>query len=220
MRAANLTAAGAADTLRSYANARSFDHLTASAGGHNFWVLHALLLDGFRPRVIAAKINRALPPYDALAVDPAAPPDIAPLGAYFGASLYAYKLLFDAFGYALLGIDTSGANAYAVQQSELSAAPLSYEEVLAAPRRAGRLCWASGVPVRKGPSWVLVRNQAQLRRTRVEMLSKLRYITLEQFQVFRRDGTCAQVFHGFEWRDIERTDPAARARHRFESGCL
>lgn len=221
VRAANVTAAGAPDLLRSFAVTRSFDHLTASAGAHSFWVLHALLVDGFRPRVIAAEINRALPPWDALAVDPAAPPHAQPDSMYLGASLYAYKMLFDAFGYALIGMDMSGAHAYAVLQSELSRAPMNYKEVLEAPRAAGRLCWGRGAPARVGQAWVRLPGWAQqLRRPRAELQTRLQHLTLEQTQVVRRDGTCAQVFRGFEWRDAKRSEPSARARYRFEKGCV
>lgn len=114
-----------------------FDHLTIDIDQNTFWVLHAVLRAGFRPRVVAAEINRNFHPADAYVV----PYDYSKMWdgtMAFGASAGALSALLAAFGYHTVTIDQDQINLYAVQSCEVGAEPLfTAEELTAGLQRLG-----------------------------------------------------------------------------------
>ena len=57
-----------ADHFAKYSVPRHFDHLTLDIDQNTFWVLHSILLAGFRPRSMVVEINRNFHPMDLFVV--------------------------------------------------------------------------------------------------------------------------------------------------------
>lgn len=93
----------------------AFDLLSIDLDGNDYWIWKAL--DGrWRPRVVAVEYNSSLDPTDAttIAYDPAFRWDGS---AYYGASLGALDKLARQKGYRLVGCESSGTNAFFVQEA-------------------------------------------------------------------------------------------------------
>jgi hypothetical protein len=129
------TAENIADLFGKYSVARHFDHLTIDIDQNTFWVLHSVLIAGFRPRSITAEINRNLYLLDSFTV-PYNPQKMWDYTNAFGASVGAFDKLFAAFGYQTIAVDQDQINIYAVDSAEIGAARLfSLEEVAAGVKR-------------------------------------------------------------------------------------
>lgn len=157
----------------------AFDHLTVAAGMNSFWVLHSALRGGYRPRTIATEFNRNLPPFEGLVTRNNATA-VWNRDCYFGAGVYAFKLLFEAFGYSLVGIDTPGVNLFAVQLAETGGVePLPYSAVLAGAAGHAPPC-LQRFDTCSGESWVRLRDDSNLLTPRVMLLAEAEHVVLEQ----------------------------------------
>lgn len=101
--------------------AGEIDLLSIDIDGNDYWVFEAI--SQVEPRVVVIEYNASLGPRRAAAVRPA--PDFDrfachPSGYYHGASLAAMAKLGRQKGYALVGCDSSGANAFLVRRDLLS----------------------------------------------------------------------------------------------------
>jgi hypothetical protein len=120
------TAENIVDHFEKYSVPHHFDHLTVCSGHslrladfnvvtlsrvvgaqididqNTFWVLHSVLLAGFRPRTIVAEINRNFHPLDSFTV-PYYPSKMWDATNAFGGSVGAFDKLFSDFGYHLIG---------------------------------------------------------------------------------------------------------------------
>lgn len=112
------TAEGIAYQFRKHAVPQRFDHLTIDIDQNTFWVLHAILYAGYRPRVIVAEINRNFHPDDTY-VTPYLHNKMWDGSVMFGASAGAFDALFEAFGYHVVGIDQDQINTYAVHSCDV-----------------------------------------------------------------------------------------------------
>jgi hypothetical protein len=131
-----------------------FDLLSIDIDGNDFWVWEAL--DAYRPRVVIIEYNASIPPdrfwvmrYDAAY--------IWKKTLYYGASLRALAYLGQKKGYALLGTDSAGVNAFFVRRDLLAAVGFperAPEDVYRKPGGVWRL-----FPAQDGPS---VTDPAQL----------------------------------------------------------
>ncbi|HEV2037210.1 MAG TPA: hypothetical protein VGQ96_01285 [Candidatus Eremiobacteraceae bacterium] len=94
-----------------------FDLLSIDIDGNDYWVWRALT--GYRPRVVTIEYNAAHPPPE-LWVMEYNPDHRWDLTWYFGASLTSLWLLGRSLGYALIGTDRHGVNAFFIAREELS----------------------------------------------------------------------------------------------------
>jgi hypothetical protein len=93
-----------------------FDLLSIDIDGNDYWIWKAL--QAFRPRVVIMEYNGSITPgHDwVMPYNQAHRWDAT---AYFGASLDAYYRLGQELGYALVGCDSNGINAFFVRKEEL-----------------------------------------------------------------------------------------------------
>jgi hypothetical protein len=93
-------------------------------------------LGRFRPRVVVVEYNASIPPQDEWCVDD--DPDAEPvMSTCFGASLKSYEKLGTQLGYALVGCECSGNNAFFVRSdlvSDAFSAPFTSENHYEPPR--------------------------------------------------------------------------------------
>jgi hypothetical protein len=90
----------------------------------------------FQPRVVAVEYNATFPPDMQWVID-YSPDAVWNNTARFGASLKAYERLAEAMGYALVGCDFSGTNAFFIRKTEaldLFAGPFTAETHYEPPR--------------------------------------------------------------------------------------
>jgi hypothetical protein len=92
-----------------------FDLLSLDIDRNTYHVLKAMRK--FRPRVMAVEYNATFPPEVEWMAE-YAPGRLWNYSAYFGASLKAYEQLGKSLGYALVGCDFSGTNAFFVRSDE------------------------------------------------------------------------------------------------------
>lgn len=140
------TAAPTGDTivrfLMQHSAPREPDLLAIYATLHTFWVLHAALQSGCRPRVIAAEINRNFHPADAF-VAPHAPHSHWDGSTVFGASAGAFDVLFEQFGYATLAINQAQGTVFAVHKDAVGDERLMTMAKITAGVTATPLCQAA-----------------------------------------------------------------------------
>lgn len=133
------TADNIADHFRKYSVPTEFDHLTIDIDLNTFWVLHAVLHAGYRPRVIVAEINRNFHPTDTFVVA-YNESDMWTSSTWFGAAPGAYDALFEQFGYHTVGIDQIQVNMYAVRARDVGNARLFSMPEIAAGITETALC--------------------------------------------------------------------------------
>ncbi len=146
VRTAYVTRASIVEIFRSASVPEEFDLLSIDIDGNDFWVWEAL--DAYRPRLVVIEYNASIPPdrfwvmrYDAAY--------IWKKTLYYGASLRALVHLGEKKGYALIGTDSAGVNAFFVRRDLLSAAGFperSPEDVYRKPGGIWRL-----FPAQDGP---------------------------------------------------------------------
>lgn len=109
-----VTAENVQALFRMYRVPRAFDLLSIDIDGNDYWVWNAIT--DYEPRVVVIEYNAAIPPTESKTIpyDPSYRWDGST--NYFGASLLALQRLGDRKGYALVGCDASGTNAFFVQQ--------------------------------------------------------------------------------------------------------
>jgi hypothetical protein len=164
------TAESIAGLLEKYSVPKTFDHLTIDIDQNTFWVLHALLLAAYRPRVIVSEINRNFFPTDAFVVkyNASAMWDGT---LYFGASVGAFERLFRAFGYHLLAADEDKINVYAVHSGEVgNDAIVSMDAIVAGARR---IPWCVPIHPARDAEWLEVPEDTWLAQPREQWYDSL-----------------------------------------------
>ena len=131
-----------------------FDFLSIDIDGNDYWVWEAL--DAYRPRVVVIEYNGSLPAQSfwIMRYNPAHEWDKT---LYYGASLAALEHLGLQKGYALLGTDSVGINAFFVRRDLLLASRFPERTAAQAYRRPGGVY--SLFPSKDGPA---VTDPAQL----------------------------------------------------------
>jgi hypothetical protein len=115
VREAFITAETITSLLRECDVPREPDLLVVDIDGNDYWVLEAILRDGFRPRVLCVEYNgRWVPPVDW--VMPYKPDHRWDGSVYQGASLVAMDRLARSYGYQLVGCESHGVNAFFVRE--------------------------------------------------------------------------------------------------------
>jgi hypothetical protein len=102
-----------------YAVPAEFDFLSVDIDGNDYWVWMALA--AYRPRVVVIEYNAAFPP-PRKAVIEYNPKFVWNGTSYFGASLSSLAALGKRLGYALVGADLRGVNAFFIREDLLDAA--------------------------------------------------------------------------------------------------
>ncbi|MBV8600082.1 MAG: hypothetical protein JO359_00820 [Candidatus Eremiobacteraeota bacterium] len=133
---------------------QEFDLLSIDIDGNDYWVWEAL--GGYRPRVVVIEYNGSIPPdrFWIMRYDPAHRWNKT---LYYGASLSALKFLGDRKGYALVGTDSAGVNAFFVRRDLLAAAGFPERTVAEAYSKPGG--FSTLFPAHDGPA---VTDPAQL----------------------------------------------------------
>ena len=107
-----------AEIFAAYDVPREFDLLSIDIDGNDYWVWGAL--ESYRPRAVVIEYNASYPPPASVAIS--YNPDHTWNGStYFGASLTALSKLGNKLGYALIGTDMRGVNAFFVRSDLLTA---------------------------------------------------------------------------------------------------
>jgi hypothetical protein len=214
-----ITADSIVALFRKHTVPQAFDHLTVDLDLNTWWVLHAVLQGGYRPRSITVEYNRNLPPGDAVVTD-YSPAQWWGGDCWFGASIYAYELLVASFGYHLIAQDAEGVNLYAVHNGETgSAGPaLAFAEVIAGVPAWSSPCLALHAPC-PNRRWAVIPEGLSLWQPREEWYGALSFVTLDQDSALREDGKEVQVFTAFDIAG-KGTDRAPGAEGtRLVSGC-
>ena len=113
-----ITAENINELFEAYDVPDEFDVLSIDIDSNDYWVLKALD-ERYRPRVLVMEYNASLGPVDrkTIAYDPHHVWDVS---SYFGASLAALHSVASARGYALVGCDSAGVNAFWVRDNALA----------------------------------------------------------------------------------------------------
>src|SRR5882724_12407449 len=108
-----VTAENINDLFRKYDVPQEFDLLSIDIDYNDYWVWKAIT--GYRPRVVVIEYNASVAPAESRAVE--YDPDAHGDGTnYFGASLLAMSNLGREKGYALVGCNSTGVNAFFVRE--------------------------------------------------------------------------------------------------------
>ena len=140
---AYVTAANIAELFRANGVPDAFDLLSIDIDGNDYWIWEALA--AYRPRVVVIEYNAAHPPPErwVMRYDP---DHRWAGGGYYGASLASLEALGTRLGYALLGTDDHGVNAFFIRDDLLAAVRF--------PRRTAAAAYhpnAYGQPTGEGP---------------------------------------------------------------------
>lgn len=122
--------------FKKYSVPKQFDLLSIDIDGNDYWVWRAI--QHFEPRVVAIEYNGSVPVEQAKTI-PYDPNFRWPGTTYYGASLHALVKLARQKRYTLINCDSSGTNAFFVQDSLLQNrfAPQSMEQLYRRPNYGG-----------------------------------------------------------------------------------
>ena len=108
-----ITADNINDLFQKYNVPSSFDLLSIDIDGNDYWVWKAIT--NFTPRVVVIEYNASIPPTESRVIK--YDPNHAWDGTtYYGGSLLALTKLAQSKGYALVGCDSRGVNAFFVKE--------------------------------------------------------------------------------------------------------
>ncbi len=116
-----ITRANVAAIFRDSEVPNEFDVLSIDIDGNDYWIWEAL--SGYRPRIVIIEYNAAIRPPRQW-IMPYDSPDASLANMFFGASLQSYAILGGRLGYALLGTDNRGVNAFFIRRDLLTSAML------------------------------------------------------------------------------------------------
>jgi hypothetical protein len=139
-----VTAENIADVFATSGVPVEFDVLSIDIDGNDYWLWQALR--SYRPRVVVVEYNAAYPPPE-LFVMPYDPAYTWDKTSYFGASLASFEALGLELGYALLGTEKKGVNAFFVRKDLV---PATQFPVLDAARAYHPFTY--GPPYKPGPA--------------------------------------------------------------------
>jgi hypothetical protein len=109
-----ITAENIRSLLEKYRVPPSFDLLSIDIDGSDYWVWRGITQH--HPRVVVIEYNASVPPTESRTIE--YEPTFKWSGTdYFGASVLALKKLGEAKGYTLVGCDSSGTNAFFVDDT-------------------------------------------------------------------------------------------------------
>ena len=108
--------------INNYVNKKNFDFFSLDTDGMDYWILQNLK---FKPKIICLEFNSWLGEFSSLVI-PKKLNFNYKSDMYFGASLKAYKNLLKKKNYKLVAIESSGNNAFFIQQDEFS---FNFEEL-------------------------------------------------------------------------------------------
>lgn len=130
----SVTAENINDLFTKYGVPNDFDVLSIDIDGNDFWVWKAID-PCYRPRVIIAEYNAAIPPHQSLSIayDPKHRWDRTD---YFGASLLALAKLAEQRGYTLVYCESTGTNAFFVRNDLTKGWTRSVTEIYRSPNYA------------------------------------------------------------------------------------
>jgi len=117
--------------FRKYHVPKAFDLLSTDTDFKDFWISRAILIDGYRPRVIVSEINASFEKRLALTVPRDIEQDRWSGTYYFGATPMAMTLLYRKYGYSLVYCESRGVNCFWVRNElldESDVARLNEEE--------------------------------------------------------------------------------------------
>ena len=119
------------------------DLLSIDIDGNDYWIWEAL--GAYRPKVVVIEYNATLGAERRVTI-PYNDEHVWNRDRYFGASLAAMCELGNRLGYALIGTERSGVNAFFVRRDYLKTCGFPELDARAAhrPNRAGDLLWPSG----------------------------------------------------------------------------
>lgn len=140
---ASATGDSAASLLQEHDAPHAFDLLVVHADHHTFWVLHAALQAGYRPRVIAAQVNPHFHPADAV-VPPHTPDGAADVVAAAGAAAGALDVLLENLGYTTVAINQAARTVFAVSAATVGEGRLLPMSQIAAGAATVSLCQNAG----------------------------------------------------------------------------
>ena len=103
-----------------------FDLLSIDIDGNDYWVWESLHV--YKPRLVIIEYNSSYPPPQKMVI-PYNPSFTWDGTDYFGASLTSLALLGTRLGYALLGTDSRGVNAFFIREDLLSISTLRLQEL-------------------------------------------------------------------------------------------
>ncbi len=103
-------------------NKKNFDFFSLDTDGMDYWILENLY---FKPKIICVEFNPWLGKYDQLVI-PRSLNFNYQSDMYYGASLKAYKSLLNNKGYKLICIESSGNNAFFINQDEFK---IEFDEI-------------------------------------------------------------------------------------------
>lgn len=138
-----VTAENIMSLLSKYEVGREVDLLSIDVDFNDYWILSAMDMSVFSPRVIVVEVNSHILPTEARAVAyrPAAEESWDGLTDYFGASVRAFYLWGVQNGYSLVYCESHGVNCFLVRNDALgtnASAVLLPEDVFAPPNFFGR----------------------------------------------------------------------------------
>jgi len=138
-----ITAENIMSLLSKYDVGREVDLLSIDVDFNDYWILSAMDMSAFSPRVIVVEVNSHIPPTEARAVEyrPAAEDSWDGLTDYFGASVRAFYLWGVKNGYSLVYCESHGVNCFLVRNDALgtnASAVLFPEDLFAPPNFFGR----------------------------------------------------------------------------------
>ena len=102
--------------INNFVNKKNFDFFSLDTDGMDYWILQNLK---FKPKIICLEFNPWLGEFNSLVI-PKKLNFNYKSDMYFGASLQAYRNLLKKKNYKLVAIESSGNNAFFVQQNEFS----------------------------------------------------------------------------------------------------
>ena len=103
-------------------NLNNFDFLSLDTDGMDYWILEAL---NFNPKIICAEFNPWLGKINALTISKGKKFNYQS-DMFYGASIKAFKSLLNKKGYKLVAIESSGNNAFFINQKEFK---IQFEEL-------------------------------------------------------------------------------------------
>ncbi|MEM7143120.1 MAG: hypothetical protein AAF548_19010 [Actinomycetota bacterium] len=127
-----ITAENIDELFARYGVPDEFDLLSIDIDSNDYWVLRALD-ERYRPRILVMEYNASLGPTERKTI-PYDPTHVWDVSSYFGASLAALDTAAADRGYALVGCDSLGVNAFWIRRDQLAGfEPLTPEEAWVPP---------------------------------------------------------------------------------------
>lgn len=115
------------DQLENLVLTKNPDYFSLDIDGVDYYVAQRLLELGFRPKIVTVEYNSVFGPNNTLTVKYDDNFDVASHESrlYYGASITAWKILFESYGYKFITVEQNGVNAFFVNPSDFDSEFLS-----------------------------------------------------------------------------------------------